>query len=110
MDSLSTTVPSGPYNADELAILRKFRRICEEISACGFIRDLPKQEHKLTVEHLPDGTSRTTYPQYDKDDFLAFLTHFRKLVAQGEATNVRRVLNIIGKYADEIERTALKGI
>jgi hypothetical protein len=99
-----------PYSQDEIAVLRRFREICEEITTCRFIRDLPKQKHTFSIENLPDGTSRSTYPQYDKDDFLAFLTHFRKLVANKERTNIFVVLRIIGKHASEEERVALKDI
>jgi hypothetical protein len=99
-----------PYSQDEAAVLRRFREICEEITSCRFVCDLPKQQHTFTIESLPDGTSRSRYPQYDKDDFLAFLTHFRKLVANKESTNIFVVLKIIGKYATDEERVALKGI
>jgi pyoverdine/dityrosine biosynthesis protein Dit1 len=99
-----------PFDAGELAVLRKFRQICEDISICRFIRDLPKHENKFTIESLPDGTCRSTYPNYDKDDFLAYLTHLRKLVAQGESTNLYKVMAIIGKSATDDERAALKEI
>lgn len=99
-----------PYSQDDAAVLRRFREICEEITSCRFIRDLPKQQHSFAIETLPDGTSRSRYPQYDKDDFLAFLTHFRKLVATKESTNIFFILKIIGKYATDEERAALKGI
>ena len=103
------TAVASTYSADELAVLQKFRQICENIAGCRFIRDLPKQEHKFTVENLPDGTSRCSYPHYDNDDFLAFLTHFRKLVAEQEPTNIFRMLNLIGRKATEDERKVLKG-
>lgn len=99
-----------PYSQDEVTALRRFGEICEEIMSCRFVRDLPKQPHTFTIENLPDGTSRSRYPEYDKDDFLAFLTHFRKLVASKERTNIFSVVKIIGKYASDEERAALKRI
>ena len=104
------TPPKCPFSAEDLALLRKFSQVCEDIESCRFIRDLPKQDHTFTVENLPDGGSRCTYPQYDKDDFFAFLTHFRKLVANNERTNIFVVLKLIGRYATDEERASLKEI
>jgi hypothetical protein len=104
------TPPECPYSPEELVTLRKFSRICDDITTCRFVRDLPKQEHTFTVENLPDGSSRATYPEYDRDDFLAFLTHFRKLVAQKESTNIFVVLKLIGRYATDEERLVLKKV
>jgi len=98
------------FSSDELAVFQKFWQVCEDISTCRFIRDLPKQKQKFTIERQPDGTCRSTYPNYDKDDFLAYLTHFRKLVAEGETTNIFRILKLIAKYATDSERITLKGI
>ncbi len=101
---------ASPYSQDEAAVLCRFGEICEEIHTCRFVCELPKHDHSITVVNQPDGTSRTQYPQYDKDDFLAFLTHFRKLVANREKTNIFAVLKIIGKHADDIERASLREI
>src|SRR5437870_4770733 len=93
----ATTSPC-PYNSDELAVLRKFAQVCEDTSTCRFIRDLPKQKQTFVMDKQPDGTYLSTYPTYDKDDFLAFLTHFRKLVAKSESTNIFGVMNLMGRY------------
>jgi len=99
-----------PYNPDELSVLRKFAKVTDDITACRFIRDLPKYKHRFSIEAQPDGSCRTEYPNYDSDDFIAFLTHYRKLVANGESTNIFAVMNIIKKYASDDERAALKEI
>jgi hypothetical protein len=101
---------ASPYTECEASTLRTFRAICDEIVSCRFVRDLPRQKHIFSVRHLPDGTSCSQYPEYDKDDFLAFLTHYRKLVATKEATNIFSVLNIIGRYANETDRTRIKTV
>lgn len=97
-----------PFDDGELSVLRKFRQVCEDIAACRFNRDLAKHDNKFTITKMPDGSERSTYPDYDKDDFLAYLTHFRKLVAQRESTNIFRVLNIIGKSANDEDRKGIR--
>lgn len=106
----TTTKWPCPFDSTELTVLRKFRQICEDISTCRFVRDLPKHGSTFKIAKQSDGTCVSTYPNYDKDDFLAYLTHFRKLVAQGESTNIYRVMNIISKYASDEERGAFKNI
>ena len=96
-----------PYSDAELGVLARFHRVVEETLSCRFVRELPKQEHILRVQELADGTCRTMHPHYDDDDFVAFLTHFRKLVANKEPTQLSKVLGIIGKHATADERAAI---
>jgi hypothetical protein len=99
-----------PFSTNELGALRKFRKICDEVTSCRFVKNLQIQDHSFTSENLPDGSVRNRYPNYDKDDFLAFLTHYRKLVADKEPTNIFKVLKIIARYATDEERASLKEI
>jgi hypothetical protein len=104
------TVWVCPFSTDEIALLQKFRGVCESIKSCRFMRDLPKQQRTFTIENLPDGSCRSTYPKYDTDDFLAFLTHFRKLVADKEPTNIFKILKLVARYATQDEQGVLKKI
>ena len=99
-----------PYSAAELTTIKRFQSVCEAIMACRFVREFDKQEHTFTVRKLPDGTFENIYPVYDEDDFLAFLTHYRKLVANKESTNVFKILKVISRYASSDERQQLKEI
>src|SRR4051812_25255559 len=106
----ATTKWPCPFDASELTVLRKFWQICEDISTCRFVLDVPKYGSTFKIEKQSDGTYLSTYPNYDKDYFLSYLTHFRKLVAQGESTNFYKVLNIISKHATDEDREGFTNV
>ena len=98
------------FTADELVTLRRFCVVCEDIKSCRFIRTIPTQKHTIKLENLPEGGCRLIAPDYDRDDFLAFLTHYRKLVAMNEKTNLLAVLKLVARYVPVEERSELKRI
>ncbi len=101
-------VTDCPFSPDEVKILDTFRKVCEEIRCCRFVQTNSNQDHSLKTKKLPDGSTRSEYPAYDKDHFLAFLTHFRKLVANRDRTNIFNIMKLLGKHATKEERAYLK--
>lgn len=104
------TDETSKFTADEQSSFLRFLKICTDIRQCRFVNDLRKQKNTIDFQKLPDGRWKTEYPDYDRDDFRAFLTHYRKLVATGEDTNIFRVLKILGRREDDSERIVLKEI
>jgi hypothetical protein len=75
--------------------LRHFCMICDELQACRFTRRMFEGPHTFHASIDPDQCS---VPHYDRDDFRSFATLFRKLDADGEPTNIFKVMNILKRY------------
>jgi len=71
------------------------------------IRDFFKQPHHIFVGRLPDGTVMDEWPRYDDDDFRAFLTHYRKLRAKRDATNLFSIINLLWQKGDPADHKDL---
>src|SRR5262245_45819586 len=99
------------FTDSEKDSLRLFCHVCDEILECRFIKDLPKQSHSIEWSKLSDGTEKFYQPIYDRDDLRSYMTIFRKLLLEKELTNVYRILNILGRRAEnDTERGQLKQI
>jgi len=105
MDRPQPFPPLSSFTTEELRCLRTFYAVCTEILACRFVRNLPQQEHRLTIERREDGRTRTQSPSYDRDDLRSFLTLLRKLLAPKEPSYIYRIINIFAKH-DPKECTA----
>ncbi len=87
--------------------LRKFQRVCAQLQECRFVRTLSSIDHSITIDQDP---SKCRVPVYDKDDFRAFATHFRKLDSEGEPTYFFKILKIISRYSGPDVQSALSEI
>jgi hypothetical protein len=93
------------FTSSDLECLKRFCEVCDCIAACRFITDLPKQSHHIMVGTGLDGRVYDEYPRYDDDDFRAFLTHYRKLRAQQEPTNLLKIIKLLNRKGDPSDRT-----
>ena len=76
--------------------LRQFVRVVESMSRRRFIETFRSQDHTLHCLQEVAG------PQYDREDFEAFLTDFRKVaMSKSEPVYLTKVLGTVGKYATE---------
>jgi hypothetical protein len=90
--------------------LKWFCELSDTIAACRFIREFLNQPHHIFVGNLPDGTVKDEWPRYDDDDFLAFMTHYRKLRLNNEPTNLFRIANLVAREGDDEARELVQKI
>jgi hypothetical protein len=91
----------------EESALRQFCTLVDEIHECRFIQRAREQDHTITIDIDP---SKNQLPQYDRDEFRAFATLFRKLVANKEPTQLFKVMKILKRVAPADQKDSFKGI
>lgn len=87
--------------------LRLFCTIVGEIHACRLIRDFSSDTLTNSVN---EDRSKNRIPEIDRDDFRSFMTLFRKLIAQGEPTQLFKVLKIIKRFSPKKNQQGIKQI
>jgi hypothetical protein len=95
------------FTSDERQRLEVFCEACDKAAGCRFIRTFFDQPHHIFMGTLPDGRVVDEYPRYDEDDFLAFLTHYRKLRMDKEPTHLFRIMNTLKQKGNEADRSVL---
>lgn len=83
--------------------LRQFVRVVDAMNRRRFIERYRTQDHTILC------VGGIKAPDYDREDFDAFLTDFRKVaLSDGEPIYLTKVLRTVGKYASDQLREDLK--
>ena len=98
---MSLTVPSSDQRPrptpEERALLRRFIVLVDEMSRSRFIEQYRSQNH--TIE-MKEEYTEAVGPEYDREDFEAFLTRFRQVaISTNEPVYFTKTLKIVAKYA-----------
>ena len=88
--------------------LRQFCQVVNDIHDCRFIKRAKVQNHNFTYNR--DDPSKNHVPQYDRDEFRAFATLFRKLIANREPTQLFKVMKVLKRFAPADKRDSFKNI
>lgn len=97
------TSPRPSPTSEEREQLRQFVRVIDSMSRRRFMERFREQKHTISF------VGEVTGPNYDKEDFEAFLTDFRKVaMSDSEPIYLTKVLQTVGKYATEDLRSNLK--
>jgi hypothetical protein len=91
----------------EESTLRQFCKVVDDIHDCRFIRRAKEQDHTITVDIDP---SKNHIPQYDRDEFRSLATLFRKVISNGERTQLFKVMNILKRFAPTDKKESFKKI
>jgi hypothetical protein len=95
--------PKPSPSREEVQQLREFVRVVDSMGRRRFIVRFREQDHSISC------AGELVGPEYDKKDFDAFLTDFRKVaMSKSESVYLTKVLRTVGKYASEPMRSALK--
>jgi hypothetical protein len=88
--------------------LRDFIQLVFTMNQCRFMKKYREQDHCITSEQVFDGV-KVSAPDYDWDDFQAFMMAFRKVgIAERESTYLTKIYNLVGRYASDQLRRRLK--
>jgi hypothetical protein len=83
--------------------LRQFVHVVASMDRRRFIKQLREQDQTVSFGQELKG------PQYDREDFDAFLTDFRKVaMSDSEPIYLTKVMGTIGKFASDSLRSNLK--
>jgi hypothetical protein len=86
-------------------VLRDFVRLVYEMDHCRFVRKYRKQQHTVSCWQGLNGEAKFTAPDYDWEDFRAFMTIFRRVaIAVQEPTHLANVYKLIRRYASDALR------
>ena len=89
--------------------LKQFVFAVYDMADSRFIKRAQAQDHSVKSDPVENGDNRITAPDYDAEDFMAFLTTFRQLaMLQKESIYLPRIRNIIERYASDQWRDGLK--
>jgi hypothetical protein len=98
------TAPRPSLSPSEREQLRQFVRVVDSMSRRRFMERFRQQDHTLRF------IGEVAGPEYDREDFEAFLTDFRKVaMSTSEPIYLTKVLKTVGKYATDELREQLKG-
>jgi hypothetical protein len=87
----------------ELDQLREFVRVVDAMSRRRFIETFRRHDQSVSSDGVLTG------PDYDREDFDAFLTDFRKVaMSDGERIYLTKVMKTVGKFASDSLRKELK--
>jgi hypothetical protein len=94
--------------SEHRAMFRAFVRLVHEMDKCRFVERFGEQDHTVSGEVDANGNLKTTAPDYDWEDFCAFMTVFRKVgIAEKEPTHLWKIYKLVGRYASAKLREGL---
>ena len=97
-----TTSPPSPTPKDR-ELLRQFVRVVDSMSRRRFMERFRQQKHTISFVGGVSG------PNYDREDFEAFLTDFRKVaMIRRDSVHLTYVLRAVEKYATDDLQSSLK--
>lgn len=103
---MDTALP--PLDPEDREVLSHFVRLVDDMSRSRFIQRCRTQDHTISCNPTDEGPGITA-PEYDGEDFDAFLSRFRQVALnKRDSVYVFKVLGIAGKYASADLRKQLR--
>jgi hypothetical protein len=96
-------------NQEEVKSLVTFCKLCDRLAISAFGRQF-KVAFCKAYRVQSDTHYATRVKFFNKDAFHAFLIDFRKLILEKESSNLYRVLKILGRYGNAVDRQRVKQI